>query len=138
MNPGSGIKNHFQEYYQAIPIEMRKRIIEFGDSISLLAPKEIPMPVWDGKPIDGLKVIENGYRCIYENCKGSVTASIPKMEEHCRNKHDWTKKKDGIKWKTQAIQTFFSGIILKLSLIIQVNLQTIFRLHYSLLLILLY
>jgi len=137
MNPGNGIRNHLRDFHQVIPIEIRKKIIEYGNSISLLAPNEIPMPVWDGKPIDGLKVIENGYRCISEKCKGFVTTSPGVMEKHCRNTHDWVPK-DGIKWKTQAIQTFFPGIILKLSLMIQVNLRTIFRLHCPLLLILLH
>jgi len=137
MNPGSGIKNHLKEYHQAIPIEMRKKIIEFGDSISLRAPDKIPTPVWDGKPIDGLKVIENGFRCIFEDCEGFVTTSPEGMKRHCRDTHNWDPKK-GIKWKTQAVQTFFAGIVLRLSLIIQVTIRTIFRLHYSLLKTLLY
>ena len=110
MNPGSGIKNHFQEYHQAIPIEMRKRIIEFGNSVSLMAPNEIAIPVWDGKPIDGLKVIENGFRCIFEDCEGFVTTSPGVIKKHCRNAHGCDPNK-GIKWKTQAVQTFFAGII---------------------------
>jgi len=136
MNPGNGTQTHFRDHHRAIPIGIRKQIIEFSKSVVLSAPDRISMPIWDGKPIDGLKVIENGFRCTFENCEGFVAAAISMMEEHCRKRHDWNKT-NGIKWKTQAVQTFFSGIVLKLSLIIQLNIKFIFQLHCLLLKILL-
>ena len=63
----------------------------------------------DDGPIEGLKLEENGFSCIYENCDGYVSGTKRTMEQHCRDTHNW-KLNDGIMWRKQAVQTFFVGI----------------------------
>ena len=106
--PGEGIKRHFQNLHQAISLQIRKQIIAYCDTLTLLPPADVITPEIDDGPIEGLELISDGQKCIYSNCIGYFSASIITMQIHCRT-HGW-KKNDPIMWKKCAVQTFFQGV----------------------------
>ena len=106
--PGERIKKHFQSLHQVIPLQTRKEIIAFCETLQLLPPDEVTIPGFENGPIEGLELISDGQKCIYSNCTGYLSASIITMKLHCRI-HGW-KKNDPIMWKKCAVQTFFQGI----------------------------
>ena len=108
--PGDGIGRHFQRYHGSISIETRKNIAEYAATLILKDPDDVVHPDSDEGPIEGLKLEENGFSCIYEDCDGYVCGTKGTMEQHCRDAHNW-KLNDGIMWRKQAVQKFFAGII---------------------------
>ena len=106
--PGEGIKRHFQNLHQAISLQIRKQIIAYCDTLTLLPPADVITPEIDDGPIEGLELISDGQKCIYSDCIGYFSASIVTMQIHCRT-HGW-KKNDPIMWKNCAVQTFFQGV----------------------------
>ena len=108
--PGEGIGRHFQRYHGFIPIETRKKITEYAETLALMDPNDVEAPDPDDGPIEGLKLEENGYFCTHNDCNGYYSGAKNTMEQHCRDTHGW-KVKDGITWRNQAVQTFFEGII---------------------------
>ena len=106
--PGERIKKHFQILHQAIPLQTRKEIIAYCETLQLLPPDEVITPAFDNGPIEGLELISDGQRCIYSDCIGYLSTSIITMKIHCRT-HGW-KKNDRIIWKKCAVQTFFQGV----------------------------
>ena len=108
--PGENIKRHFQNLHQSISLPIRKEIIGYCDTLTLLPLKEVITPEPDNGPVDGLELYSNGWKCIYENCTGYLSASenLDSMIFHCRTTHKWMQN-DGVKWVKFTVQTFFQG-----------------------------
>src|SRR5438034_2972706 len=106
--PEEGIKRHFQNLHQAISLQIRKEIIAYCETLTLLPPTEVITPRLENGPVEGLELISDGQKCIYSDCIGYLSASIITMKLHCRT-HGW-KKNDPIMWKKCAVQTFFQAV----------------------------
>jgi Orsellinic acid/F9775 biosynthesis cluster protein D len=85
----TGVKRHLKEKHQVIPNAVRKVLVEYTQSLSLLPFSQVRMPsITESIPaFDCLKLFENGCRCIQCNELCSMESS---MIVHCR-KHNWTK-----------------------------------------------
>ena len=105
LTPGEGIKRHFQNLHLAISLQIRKEIVAYCETLTLLHPSDVISPGLENGPVEGLELVSDGQKCLYPNCIGYFSASESTMEIHCRI-HGW-KKNDPIMWKKCAVQTFF-------------------------------
>ena len=88
----------------------RKEILTYANTLTLLPPQEVSTPGPENDPIEGLELISNGWKCIYENCEDhflSGTIVTTTMENHCRI-HGW-RVRDPPMWEKCSMQTFFKG-----------------------------
>lgn len=106
----ASVARHFQEYHKSVPIDLRKQLQDYVDSLGLSNPDNVDIPN-NTVPIHGLP-IHKGFKCGYENCL-ELRRSEKSMKLHCGTKHAWKLKANGVKWTEQAIQTFFEGSYLK-------------------------
>jgi hypothetical protein len=61
----TGVKKHFQRHHKCIPIEVRKRIVEFVAELDAKKPEEVEVPTVEVAAIEGLDVVK-GFEC--EEC----------------------------------------------------------------------
>src|SRR5207248_4817818 len=88
--PGEGIKRHFQNLHLAISLQIRKEIVAYCETLTLLPPADVITPGIENGPVEGLELISDGQKCIYLNCIGYLSASEYTMKVHCRT-HGWKK-----------------------------------------------
>ena len=105
--PGDGIGRHFQYYHRSISIETRDRIVEYTGTLSLTDSEDVVLPNPGESPIEGLKLEDNGFYCIHNDCDGYFSGKESTIIKHCQKAH---KSKEKL-WRKQAVQTFFLGII---------------------------
>jgi len=111
------VQIHFRNKHKSIPLSTRKEIIEYSESINIVDPKNVRLPLIDIAPIEGLEVF-SGWRCKEKSvnnpseiCRECCTTEVS-IEKHCRDDHGWTASK-GITWTKQSFQTFFRGNLIK-------------------------
>jgi hypothetical protein len=109
--PG-GIQRHLKDFHQNIPLKTRQSIIEFSLQLELIEPNLLQIDKNINEHIDGLKVYENGFRCLSSDCTFCCTTEHS-MVKHGRIAHKWTTSQ-GTQWETMDIQSFFSGANKKL------------------------
>jgi hypothetical protein len=83
----NGVKRHLLETHQAIPLIIRKALITYAQSLSLLPSAEVSIPsITESIPaFECLKLVETGYRCTQCN---ALYGTEDSMIVHCR-KHNW-------------------------------------------------
>ena len=84
-----GVSRHFQWRRKLIPIEVRKRIVEFAARLDLKEAEEVKVPTGEVPAIEGLNVVK-GFEC--EECH-VLYGRVRSMEDHCRTRHGWQKSK---------------------------------------------
>src|SRR5947207_14519125 len=82
----NGVENHLQRKHSAVPLEVRKELLSYAESLILRNPSEVVMPVTVVPIFDCLKVTQ-GFRCSMCNSLYGTPGSIKK---HCEG-HRWTK-----------------------------------------------
>ena len=85
----TGVKKHFQRHHKCIPIEVRKRIVEFVAELDAKKPEEVEVPTVEVAAIEGLDVVK-GFEC--EECH-VLYGRVRSMEEHCKTRHGWQRSK---------------------------------------------
>ena len=106
--PGKSLARHLMDEHQSIPLDTRKELITWAETLDLVEPDRVMVPNPNTPPIKGLKLNEEGYKCEYIGCIDPYTGTITSMKEHCKKKHGWIST-NGIKWTKLALQTFFHG-----------------------------
>jgi len=102
VEPEGGIRAHLQSKHVALPITVRRSLIEYAAGVPLKAPEDVTMPDATSSPIPELE-LKDGCQC--DEC-GYVCASESNMILHCKTEHRWIKVK-GQRWKERKVQTFF-------------------------------
>jgi hypothetical protein len=85
--PG-GMQRHFTDFHQSISIMIHQRIIEFASTLELIQLESIKVKDELNKCIPGLKVYENGFRCLYFGCKFCCT-TWGSIVKHAHMVHTW-------------------------------------------------
>src|SRR5947207_9479751 len=80
------VENHLRRKHSAVPLEVRKELVSYAESLILRDPSKVIVPVTIVPAFDCLKVIE-GFRCSICNSLYGTPGSI---KEHCKT-HTWTK-----------------------------------------------
>ena len=83
--PGEGIKRHFQNLHLAISLQIRKEIVAYCETLTLLPPADVITPGIENGPVEGLELISDGQKCIHVDCTGYLSASIISMELHSKS-----------------------------------------------------
>ena len=96
-------------FHKGTPSDAREAIKSFANTIDVKGPDEVLTPLTEIRPVPGLEVVKDGFQCLYSNCNSYLCVTRMQIEYHCRKSHEWTKK-EGIQWRSQAVQTFFKGI----------------------------
>ena len=52
----NGVRLHFRGKHKSIPLRIHNEIIEYPESISLVNPKDVTLPLMDIELIEGLEV----------------------------------------------------------------------------------
>jgi len=88
----NGVEKHLIREHQAIPLAIRKDLIVYTETLTLLSPSEVltPSTFPPIQAFDCLKQFNEGRQCI--QCK-AVCGTLSSMEAHCRDKHEWVKSK---------------------------------------------
>ena len=90
------------------PFKIRKEIVKYAETSSLLKPNEVMTPSEESEPLEGLtlsvelRCADCSYACVTEWA----------MQVHSKLMHGWVKAR-GVRWKSQPVQTFFQGSNLK-------------------------
>jgi len=58
--PGEGIKRHFQNLHLAISLQIRKEIVAYCETLTLLPPADVITPGIETGPVEGLELISDG------------------------------------------------------------------------------
>jgi len=98
----AGYKAHLENKHVALPMAIRKSLIEYAAGLSLKSPEKVRIPERISAPIPGLELTDS-WQC--DEC-GYVCASELNMIQHCKSEHEWIKAK-GQKWEAQKVQIFF-------------------------------
>lgn len=81
-----GVEDHLRRKDGKIPLDIRKKLVSYAESLTLRNPSEVIMPTTIVPAFDSLEVIQ-GFRCSF--C--SVLYGTPNsIEKHCRS-HKWTR-----------------------------------------------
>jgi len=96
-------------FHKGTPSDAREAIMSFANTIDVKGPDEVLTPLTEIRPVPVLEVVKDGFQCLYSNCNSYLCGTRMQIEYHCRKSHEWTKK-EGIQWRSQAVQTFFKGI----------------------------
>ena len=107
--PQDWIMRHFRQYHKTIPLEVRQEIINYGSGLDLWQPIDVhkQREIMNIKSsVEGLTIL-SGFQCQEAGCI-KYTHVEKSMKIHYRTSHAWTAK-DGVKWRTQRIQSFFGG-----------------------------
>jgi hypothetical protein len=104
--PPDWILRHFRDMHQSVPLETREAIVEYSESLHLLAPNDVVIPTELSHSIQGLE-IRQGYQCQYYGCL-ELCSTENSMKKHCRVQHKWMVAA-GVMWNAQSFQTFFVG-----------------------------
>jgi hypothetical protein len=98
----TGVLKHYNETHSKdIPIETRKRLIAYVESVknTLITPKEVVYRRKDLEPVKGLTLVSNGCECT--EC-GMLYGTVGSMMKHCERKHNWIKSK-GPFWEPREV-----------------------------------
>ena len=106
--PGKSVTRHLKDEHQSIPLDTRKELITWAETLDLVEPDRVMVPNANTPPIEGLELVEDGCKCEYTGCIDPYAGTLTSIMEHCNKKHKWIKT-DGIKWTKLALQTFFRG-----------------------------
>ena len=106
--PGKSLARHLMDEHQSIALSTRKELITWAETLDLVEPDRVRVPNANTPPIEGLELVEDGYKCEYVGCIDPYAGTASSIIEDCNKKHKWIKT-DGIKWTKLALQTFFSG-----------------------------
>ena len=110
--PGKSLARHLMDEHQSIPLCTRKELITWVETLDLVEPDRVMVPDPNTLPIEGLELIEKGFKCDYDTCMNLYRGTAKSMETHCRETHKWVENV-GTKWTIVALQTFFQGRNLK-------------------------
>jgi hypothetical protein len=69
----TGVKKHFQRYHKCIPIEVRKRIVEFVAELDIKKPEEVELPIVEVAAIEG----QSCCYCLVERMWGRERVNPP-------------------------------------------------------------
>jgi hypothetical protein len=110
--PQSGIQRHMKDHHKEIPLDVRRRIVNYASELQLDRPESIWMDtVKKTKALDGFTLYD-GWKCEEkvddEGVCTKVFVSEEWMRKHCTEEHGW-KKSRGRSWSQQRVQTLFSG-----------------------------
>ena len=104
--PSDYVGRHFRETHKAIPLAIRRAIIEYTNSCKLSETNKVFISQYDISPIEGLTIIK-GVKCEYDGCS-KLRGSVDSIIKHCRSAHGWIAE-HGAKWREGDFQTFFRG-----------------------------
>ena len=98
-----GLETHLRKAHGLNKIE-RAPIITRYDALSLLDPKQVPLPPADGPPFEALGIPIKGFLC--QTCD-RISVNRKSMQGHC-NSHGWKfSPENPIHWTEVWVQTFF-------------------------------
>ena len=85
----NGIEKYLQRNHSAIPLKVRKELMNYAKSLILRNPSKVVIPIIVDSAFDDLKVTQ-GFRCSICHSLYEILRSI---EKHCRT-HRWMKPED--------------------------------------------
>jgi Orsellinic acid/F9775 biosynthesis cluster protein D len=85
LNP-NGVDRHIRKWHKGIPLDIRKRIVEWCDGQTVKHLSDIQTPTTEVDEIEGLKVVD-GFMC--ETCN-SLSGTPFSIQYHCQKSHGWT------------------------------------------------
>jgi Orsellinic acid/F9775 biosynthesis cluster protein D len=85
LNP-KGVNRHLRKWHKGVPLEVRKKIVEWCDGVTVNELMDVQTPTTEVNEIEGLKVVD-GFMCRICN---SLYGTPDSIEQHCYTTHGWT------------------------------------------------
>ena len=84
----NGVESHLIRKHQAILLAIRKALIAYAETLTLLSPSQVLTPSTSTsiQAFDCLKLFNEGSCCI--QCE-ALFGTLSSMKMHCRDKHNW-------------------------------------------------
>jgi len=103
----NNIDRHFWEEHKDMPLETRKDIVTWSQTLLLCEVEEVTRFQERTSHINGLE-IRNGYRCNFSEC-GMIKGTQSGVQRHC-TEHKWDGFVSGkARFCEVKVQTFFQG-----------------------------
>ena len=109
---------HFKRKHKDISLATRRIIVHQVQNLPRLPVEKVRNPMEEADAIEGIEIIP-GFKCIANETCNEVCGKLGSIQEHCRDKHGWTKKLRktfifrsahyiACQWVSQKVQTIFA------------------------------
>jgi hypothetical protein len=83
---------HFKRNHRDISLATRRIIVEQVQNLPRLPAENVQSPLEEVDAIEGIEIIP-GFKCIANETCNEVCGKLGSIQEHCRDKHGWSKKR---------------------------------------------